>query len=224
MSFDFLKAAGALVLVILIFGFLVWLFERRRNAEQFGGNAVKGIGSGFWWSAVTMTTVGYGDKSPVTFGGRLIGFVWMFLAIIIISSFTAAIATALTLGSLKSNIQGPDDLSRVKVGTVQGSTSEEYLQNKRLSYRNYRDVSDGLSALAAGKIDAMVYDAPILRYRVNTEFKDALQVIPVSFSRQDYGIALPANSLLRETVNQLMLQKIRKAEWSDVLYRYFGKD
>ena len=75
-----------------VVGVVMWLGERRRNQAQFGGTAAHGIGAGLWWSAVTMTTVGYGDKAPVTILGRLLGLVWMFAAIIIISSFTAAIA------------------------------------------------------------------------------------------------------------------------------------
>ena len=57
-------------LVLLIVGILVWLFERKLNHEHFGGNAIQGIGSGFWFAAVTMTAVGYGDKHPKTIGGR----------------------------------------------------------------------------------------------------------------------------------------------------------
>lgn len=223
-SWDFFKAAATLAFVILIFGVLVWLFERRKNPEHFGGNPLRGIGAGFWWSAVTMTTVGYGDKSPVTFPGRFLGFIWMFMAIIIISSFTASIATALTVNQLQANIGGPEDLHRVKVGTVKGSTSEEYLQMKRITYFEYTTVIEGLEALATEEIKAMVYDSPILRYRVNTEFRDWLEVLPFTFSRQDYGIALPAGSHLREPINQQMLQKIRQAEWEDVLYRYLGAE
>ena len=76
-SLAFLQALGALFCIILIFGFLVWLFERKHNKQQFGGKT-KGIWSGIWWSAVTMTTVGYGDKSPTTTGGRIIALIWMY--------------------------------------------------------------------------------------------------------------------------------------------------
>jgi hypothetical protein len=55
-SWDFLKAIATLTFVILIFGIIVWFFERRKNPDQFGGHPLKGIGAGFWWSAVTMTT------------------------------------------------------------------------------------------------------------------------------------------------------------------------
>ena len=85
-SWEFFSAVALLLIVILIFGILVWFFERKRNKEEFGGN-FRGIMQGFWWSAVTMTTVGYGDKSPRTTGGRVVGLVWMFMAVIIISSY-----------------------------------------------------------------------------------------------------------------------------------------
>ncbi|MGO2102628.1 MAG: ion channel [Psychroflexus halocasei] len=44
-----------------------------------------------------MTTVGYGDKSPLSLGGRIVGLIWMFMAVIILSSLTAGIASALTV-------------------------------------------------------------------------------------------------------------------------------
>ena len=47
-----------------------------------------------WWSVVTLTTVGFGDISPVSFGGRLIGVVLMFFGIGVLGMFTATIAGA----------------------------------------------------------------------------------------------------------------------------------
>ena len=101
------KVIAGLALLLLVVGLLVWLFERHRNPEQFGGGTLRGIGSSFWWSAVTMTTVGYGDIAPRTVGGRLLAIVWMFTGIIVISGFTAGITTALTLSQLVSEIDGP---------------------------------------------------------------------------------------------------------------------
>ena len=45
-----------------------------------------------WWSVVTLTTVGFGDISPVSLGGRLIGVVLMFFGIGVLGMFTATIA------------------------------------------------------------------------------------------------------------------------------------
>ena len=45
-----------------------------------------------WWAIVTLTTVGYGDISPDSTGGRLIGVVLMFFGIGVLGLFTATIA------------------------------------------------------------------------------------------------------------------------------------
>ena len=45
-----------------------------------------------WWAIVTLTTVGYGDISPSSLGGRLIGVVLMFFGIGVLGLFTATIA------------------------------------------------------------------------------------------------------------------------------------
>jgi len=77
-SMNFLKAFSTLFFIILIFGTVVWLTERKRNPDQFR-EGMKGVGDGIWWSAVTMSTVGYGDKSPITATGRVLSMIWMFI-------------------------------------------------------------------------------------------------------------------------------------------------
>ena len=108
---QFIRIVASLGFILLIIAVLVWFFERKRNTEQFGGGILKGIGSGFWWSAVTMTTVGYGDKAPKTFPGRLIALIWMFAAIIMVSSLTATIASILTVSQIEASIKDPSDLA-----------------------------------------------------------------------------------------------------------------
>ncbi|MEL7088542.1 MAG: transporter substrate-binding domain-containing protein, partial [Planctomycetota bacterium] len=82
-SGPFLATVGALALLLFATGAVMWLIERRHNSEHFPEDPIEGVGSGFWWSAVTMTTVGYGDKAPITFLGRAIAVVWMFAALIL---------------------------------------------------------------------------------------------------------------------------------------------
>ncbi|HMB68223.1 MAG TPA: transporter substrate-binding domain-containing protein, partial [bacterium] len=74
---QFLGGVGTLAAVLLGVGVLVWFFERRGNAEEFERDPRRGLWSAFWWSAVTMTTVGYGDMAPKTAGGRVVALVWM---------------------------------------------------------------------------------------------------------------------------------------------------
>ena len=219
----FLKVVGALFGLLLLVGAAVWLFERRHNPEQFGGSAAQGIASGFWWSAVTMTTVGYGDKAPVSLGGRLLAIVWMFAAIIMVSSFTAAIASALTVSRLEARVQGPDDLPDVRVGSLGASTSASYLERRRTTFRAFDTPEVALRALADDELDAVVYDVPILRHLIQNEYTSILNVLPVTLETQYYGIALPVNSPLREPLNHALLERITDPTWQEVLYRYLGE-
>lgn len=55
----------------------------------------------FWWSFVTITTVGYGDITPSTVGGRIVGVVVMVFGIGLLGMFTATIASAFVETRLK---------------------------------------------------------------------------------------------------------------------------
>lgn len=222
LSVKFLKAILLLGSVLLGVGILLWLAERKRNPEQFGKGVLEGLGSGFWWSAVTMTTVGYGDKSPVTFFGRFVAVIWMFAAIIIISGFTAGIASALTVGGLQGPIQGPEDLGKARVGTVGASTSSLYLENRGLAYQGFDSPSAALEALRDGRVEAVVYDEPILRYLLRSRPFPELRVLPESFEIQYYGLGLPEGSSLRENLNRIMLEYLRSESWTKIRNRYLG--
>ncbi len=211
-SLPFLSAAGALAGVLLIFGFLIWWFEHRQN-EEFGGTPAEGIGSGFWWSAVTMTTVGYGDKSPKTLGGRIVGLIWMFAAIIMISGFTAAIASSLTVGSLQTSIQGLDDLRDAKVATLKNSSASVFLKKERVRFRSFEDLGVAVSALAKGEVEAIVHDAEMLQYALKLEGQDQLQVLPMRFEDQYYAFGLRNDLQQREPLNRALLQVLSEDEW-----------
>jgi len=222
LSVEFMRVIGMLIGGLVFVGIIIWLFERTNNKEHFGRDAKKGIWDGIWWSVVTMTTVGYGDKAPKSFAGRLIATIWIFTGVILVSVFIATITSALTVSQLEYAISGPEDLHEVTVGTVRHSTSEIYMKANRISYIPFDTASQGLKAVKDGAINAMVFDAPLLHYFVNKDYKGKLKVLPKLFSRQDYGIALPHASDLREPVNRLLLKRIHAPEWQDLLYKYLG--
>ncbi len=218
-SLNFLKAVLLLFLVILAFGILAWLFEKRANPEEFPAGW-KGVWSGVWWSAVTMTTVGYGDKSPRSPGGRIVALVWMFTAIIIISGFTASIASALTVGQLGSEIQDLSDLRKRKVATVTSSASERFLKNNYIDPDGYATVTEALQALNSDRVDAVVYDEPILRYSLERDSLSNLKVLPYRFNTQYYSFAVPQDSPLRDEIDPVLLQQIENVQWKAVLTEY----
>jgi ABC-type amino acid transport substrate-binding protein len=219
----FLAVIGGLLALLIAVGALIWLAERRANT-QFQRNPLSGIGSGVWWSAVTMTTVGYGDKAPTTLLGRSIGMVWMFAGLLAISTFTASITTALTMNELDSSIGGVDDLHLKRVVALRGSTSDSFLAEQGIRHRTVDELSDALRQIANGKADAVVHDAPILRFEIAEAFAHQLRVLPFILRRQQYGLALPPDSELREPANITLLDFVRSDAWTRILERYLGPD
>ncbi len=222
-SRQFLQIVIVLFVLLLAVGTLLWSLERRGNPDQFGGGALSGLGAGLWWSAVTMTTVGYGDKTPRSTWGRAVALLWMFASIAMVAGFIAAITSALTVDRLVPALDGPEDLPSVRVVTVAGTTSEDYLRRQRINYRAYSSPEQALQVLVASETDAVVYDAPILRYFVAAQFAGRAIVLPAMLDRQDYGIALPSGSVLREPMNRLILRVVEDPGWQDVLFRYMGR-
>lgn len=218
----FLRILAGLMFAMLISAVAVYFFERKHHGSDFKYGVVKGIGVGLWWAAVTLTTVGYGDKVPKTLPGRLIGLVWMFSGLFIVASFTAAVTSALTVNQLRSRVAGPADLPRVKVATVAGSTSADYLRTRHIRFRSFETVELALQCLTEARCEAVVYDAPILRHLVLQAEEGDVFVLPVTFERQSYAFALPSNSPLREPINQSLLQRTSSSAWEDTLQRYLG--
>lgn len=222
-SWRFILVVVSLGALLLFVGGLLWLAERKKNHAMFGGSPAEGIGASFWWAAVTMTTVGYGDKAPITFVGRIIGLIWMFAAIILISSFTAAIATSLTVQKLETAVQGLQDLPKVKVATVSNSASAAFLSDQGVGHISQPNIAPLIQSLSKGEIDALVYDKPILQYFVNQNYSADILVLPNTFDRQDYAIALRPGSPLREPINRALLELINEQQWDDVIGKYLGR-
>jgi voltage-gated potassium channel len=73
--------------LVLITSLVVYDLER-----QVPGSTIRSWPDGLWWALSTVTTVGYGDKVPVTAGGRAVAVVLMLGGIALLGVITAAIA------------------------------------------------------------------------------------------------------------------------------------
>ncbi len=218
-SKQFFSAIAILLGVILLFGILVWLFERqKKEGTQFRRNW-RGILDGFWWSAVTMTTVGYGDKSPETGGGRTIAFIWMFTAILLISGLTAGVASALTVKSMESKIENVEDLRRFKTGTIDATGTAEYLRNYGLPDVYFESVEEGFAALKAGEIDIFVFDRPVLRFYLEKGDNQDLVLDDRNLKTDYYSFTYPKHSSLRAALDPKIVKALKSDSWNFILRR-----
>jgi polar amino acid transport system substrate-binding protein len=215
-----LKPIALLFLMSLIFGIIVWSFERRRNSEMFGDGYVKGIGHGIWWAMVTMTTVGYGDKAPKTMGGRIFALIWMIFSIVFIAGFTATITTQLTIGELRGKVRGFNDLYNVRVGSISGTEAFDFLTKKGVTVIPFESMQKGLSAVDSSRIDAFVQDEKILKYLIKSEFPGRIQVIGGTFDEYFVSIALQQRSPFRKPINKALLKLMKTENWNEILNRY----
>lgn len=219
-SAQFLSTVASLALVLLLAGFSVWLFERKANHSEFGGG-LRGLGAGFWWSAVTMTTVGYGDKSPKTVGGRVVALIWMFTSLIIIAGFTATIAASLTAHRLNNDALENRKLSDLKVSVLGESNADGYATRAGARVRRFDTLNEALSAVQKGEVDAIIHDEPVLRYRSRKD-QDWLVISDRMLTRDDYGFGLTNGSMLREKLNGALISILHEPIWNEIRERYLG--
>jgi polar amino acid transport system substrate-binding protein len=221
-SFGFIQAVLALIVISLLVGLLIWVFERRHN-DDFGGHPAKGLASSFWWSTIAMTQASTGDFGPRTLPGRILAIVWMIASIIALAIFTAGVTSVLTTAQLEGLVHGPDDLTSVRVGNVAMSSTEAYLDSTRIEHRSFPTLQEGLKALESRNLDAFVYDRPLMQWAVSQNFPGTLQVLDTSFANQNYAIAIPNGSPLRKQVDIVMLATLETDWWKQTSFRYLGE-
>ncbi|MDX6256564.1 MAG: voltage-gated potassium channel [Frankiales bacterium] len=75
--------------VILLFVAAAAMFDAERAAP---GSTIHSFGDALWWAATTVSTVGYGDRVPVTVEGRLVAVALMVVGISVLGVVTASVA------------------------------------------------------------------------------------------------------------------------------------
>ena len=202
----------ALLVAALVFAFLFWLAERRRN-PPIEGPALSGLGESAWWSLVTLATVGYGDRVPVTKTGKFIGAAWMAFGFVLMTVSAGVVTSLLTVDRLQPMVRGPADLLRAKVGVVAGSVGEEYVQRAGVPGERFDTYEQAVDALANERIDAVVGGTTTLTYLTERAGNRHLAVLPRPLEREYVGIGLRFG--LDPALEKRIALEVAKAAQSD---------
>jgi polar amino acid transport system substrate-binding protein len=207
----------ALLGALVIAGHLVWLATRRRT--QLGYLA--GVGQGIYKAAGLGLVGDYGVADPERPLGRAVAVVWTIAGVSFVSLFTAALASQLTVQTIEGKITGVQDLSGAKVVTVTGSSAAGYLTAHAISFTGVPTIDDAYRQLETGRIDAIVFDAPVLQNHVKLTGSANETLVGGVFARENYGIALPAGSVLRKKINETLLDITEDGTYDQLYAKYF---
>ncbi|XP_008418115.1 glutamate receptor 3 isoform X1 [Poecilia reticulata] len=198
-----------------------------------------GIFNSLWFSLGAFMQQGC-DISPRSLSGRIVGGVWWFFTLIIISSYTANLAAFLTVERMVSPIESAEDLAKqteIAYGTLDsGSTKEFFRRSKIAVYEKMwsymksaepnvfvKTTPDGVARVrkSKGKF-AFLLESTMNEYIEQRKPCDTMKV-GGNLDSKGYGIATPKGSALRNAVNlavlklneQGLLDKLKNKWWYD---------
>ncbi|MDA8747652.1 transporter substrate-binding domain-containing protein [Litoreibacter sp.] len=212
-----------LVAIGLLFGggMLMWVFERNRQ-PYFDRPARDAAFPAFWWALNLVVNGGFEERMPQSRPGRAFAVILVVSSLFIVSVFVAKITAAMTVEALQSSVSSINDLEGRRVGTLQGSTAARYLDQREVNYITYSDVESAFAAFEANTLDAIFFDGPILSYYAKTRGTGKARIVPRVFKPENYGMALPTGSALREPINQALLTIREDGRYDRLRAKWFG--
>ncbi|XP_029924666.1 glutamate receptor 1-like isoform X2 [Myripristis murdjan] len=198
-----------------------------------------GIFNSLWFSLGAFMQQGC-DISPRSLSGRIVGGVWWFFTLIIISSYTANLAAFLTVERMVSPIESADDLAKqteIAYGTLDGGSTKEFFRRSKIavfekmwSYMRSADPSVFVKNTNEGVIRvrkskgkyAYLLESSMNEYIEQRKPCDTMKV-GGNLDSKGYGVATPKGSPLRIPVNlavlklneQAVLDKLKNKWWYD---------
>jgi voltage-gated potassium channel len=137
--------------LILASAIIVFYFE-----ELTPDANIRSAWDGVWWAVVTMGTVGYGDKYPVSIGGRIVGLFLIFAGVGLMSLFTATIASMFVEQRIKEG-RGLESIKEKDHVVICGWN--RYTENVLLGLTQYGSMQDTpivfINELSVDDIDAL---------------------------------------------------------------------
>uniref|UniRef100_A0A8C7YYC0 Glutamate receptor n=1 Tax=Oryzias sinensis TaxID=183150 RepID=A0A8C7YYC0_9TELE len=198
-----------------------------------------GIFNSLWFSLGAFMQQGC-DISPRSLSGRIVGGVWWFFTLIIISSYTANLAAFLTVERMVSPIESAEDLAKqtdIAYGTLDsGSTKEFFRRSKIAVYEKMwgymksaeptvftKTTAEGVARVRKSKGKyAFLLESTMNEYTEQRKPCDTMKV-GGNLDSKGYGVATPKGSQLRSAVNlavlklneQGLLDKLKNKWWYD---------
>lgn len=222
-SYDLFVATVAMVLLTFVTSNLLWFAERSWNSEAFPKHYGRGVWEASWWSLSTLITGGCENKAPETVLGRIVSIVWMLGGIVLVATFTATLASRMTAETVSAAVSGPEDLPGRRVATLAGTSVEENMRERLARVVACESLAEAIDATVAGEADVVVYDAPVLSHLIESTPDCPVIVAGPLFDHQDYGLAVPAGSMLREEINQSLLELGEQGTLASLNQLWFGE-
>lgn len=129
--------------------------------------------------------------------------------------------------SIRKGVQGinrPEDLLGKKVGVQINTTAQIDLEKRKgVTVVVYNTIDLALLDLKNGRIDAVVSDAPVLRYMIRQSFPD-LETVGRRFTDEKFGIVMAqGNDELRRAVNAALWHITETGEYERLNLKWFGE-
>lgn len=220
-STDLLMAIGVAFVLLLAGGMLMWVFERRAQ-PYFDRPLPEAWFPSFWWALNLVVNGGFEERMPRTPFGRVFGVILVVSSLFIVSVFVAKITAAMTVEAISGSIRSVNDLYGVKVATIRGSTAAGFLDRREIDYRGYEALDSMIADFESEQVRAVVFDAPVLSYYTSHQGEQHGRLVGSVFLSENYGIALPTGSPLREDVNRVLLGMREDGRYEDLYRKWFG--
>ncbi|XP_069875469.1 glutamate receptor 1 isoform X4 [Dipodomys merriami] len=198
-----------------------------------------GIFNSLWFSLGAFMQQGC-DISPRSLSGRIVGGVWWFFTLIIISSYTANLAAFLTVERMVSPIESAEDLAKqteIAYGTLEAGSTKEFFRRSKIAVFEkmwtymksaepsvfVRTTEEGMIRVRKSKGKyAYLLESTMNEYIEQRKPCDTMKV-GGNLDSKGYGIATPKGSALRNPVNlavlklneQGLLDKLKNKWWYD---------